>query len=156
MKEIQLTQGKVALVDDEDYEYLNQWKWHIHNSRGYYYAARNINGGKLFMHRAIIKPTKDVFIDHVNRLTLDNTKINLRICTKAENCRNRKISTLNTSGYKGVAYIKNLNKYRATIRFNNKQMHLGYYIIPIDAARAYNEAAIKFHGEFANLNKIEI
>jgi hypothetical protein len=160
MKEIKLTQGKVALVDDEDYEYLNQFKWFTNNINGYFYAGRQITVSKnkqtiIYMHRIIMKPEKGTVIDHLDGNTLNNQKNNLRICTHAENMRNSKINKNNKSGYKGVVYQINSNNYKAQIKFNNKTINIGSYIDPIDAARAYNAAALKYHGEFANLNKID-
>jgi hypothetical protein len=141
-KEIQLTQGKVALVDDEDYDYLNQWKWYVCNKRFKFYAVRNITISNnkqtiISMHRVIMKPDKDMLIDHLDGNTFNNQKKNLRICTHSENMRNSKIPINNT------------------IRFNNKKNYLGSFNDPVDAARAYNAAALKYHGEFAHLNKID-
>ena len=156
MKEIQLTQGKVALVDDEDYEYLNQWKWHVSNGN---YARRTIYNFKLckalFMHREIMKVSKGLLVDHINGNSLDNRKLNLRICTNSQNLRNRLKNINNTSGYKGVRLINSTKKWRAQIWLNSKYYHLGLFNNIKDAARAYNAAAIKYHGEFANLNKID-
>ena len=159
-KEIILTQGKVAIVDDEDYDYLNQWKWFASNRNGKFYVVRNITVSKnkktiIYMHRIIMKPPLGMIVDHINHDTFDNRKINLRICTHAENMRNSKININNKSGYKGVSYQENRNNYRAQIKFNNKTINIGDFIDPIDAARAYNAAALKYHGEFAHLNKID-
>jgi hypothetical protein len=161
-KEIQLTQGKVALVDDEDYDYLMQWKWCVCNKRFKFYAVRNIpifNNKQtiISMHRLIMKPDKDMLIDHLDGNTFNNQKKNLRICTHSENMRNSKIPINNTSGYKGVSLIKNTitEKWMATIRFNNKKNYLGSFNDPVDAARAYNAAALKYHGEFAHVNIID-
>ena len=155
MKEIQLTQGKVALVDDEDYEYLNQFKWHVSNDN---YARRTIYKDKLykalFMHREIMKVSKGLLVDHINGNSLDNRKLNLRICTNSQNLMNRGKNKNNTSGYKGVRLINSNKKWRAQIQYKKIFYHLGCFEKRIDAAKAYNEAAIKFHGEFANLNKI--
>ena len=160
MKEIQLTQGKVALVDDDMYEYLNQWKWQVNKNGNKFYAVTSwlINGKyrTINMHRLITnnKNTK-MHTDHINGDGLDNRKINLRICTTSQNSMNRGLQINNTTGFKGVNYDKFSNKFRAQIRVNNIYKNLGYYIDPKDAARAYNAAAIKLHGEFANLNKID-
>jgi hypothetical protein len=104
-----------------------------------------------------MKPDKDMLIDHLDGNTFNNQKKNLRICTHSENMRNSKIPINNTSGYKGVSLIKNTitEKWMATIRFNNKKNYLGSFNDPVDAARAYNEAALKYHGEFAHINKID-
>ena len=159
-KEIQLTQGKVAIVDDEDFDYLNQWKWFANNHNGKFYVGRSITVSKnkkirIYMHRFIMKPEKVMVIDHLDSNPLNNQKNNLRICTHAENMRNSKINTNNKSGYKGVSFQENRNNYRASIKFNNKTINIGNYIDPIDAARAYNEAALKYHKEFAHINKID-
>jgi hypothetical protein len=160
-KEIKLTQGKVAIVDDEDFEYLNQFKWYARKSRSQnYYAGRYFyikKGVRIYisMHTDIIKPNKNLMIDHVNNNGLDNRRINLRLCINSENMRNRNIYKNNSSGYKGVSFNKKSKKYYSYIRHNNLMYSLGFYIDPKDAAKAYNTAAIKFHGEFANLNKID-
>ena len=159
MKEIQLTQGKVALVDDDMYEYLNQWKWHVCKDANNFYAYRNIknlNGNyvKISMHRFIMKPAKGYVVDHVNHFTLDNQKENLRICTHSQNAMNRGAQSNNKTGHKGVSYEKKLNKFKVQIRVNKKNITIGYYINLNDAAKAYNSAALKYHGEFAQLNVI--
>ena len=159
-KEIQLTQGKVAIVDDEDYDYLMQWKWYVCNKRYKFYAVRNIpiSNNKqtiISMHRLIMKPDKGMVIDHLDGNPLNNQKNNLRICTHSDNMRNCKISIKNTSGYKGVSFLKKKNTYKSAIKFNKKTIYLGLFTNPVDAARAYNAAALKYHGEFAHLNKID-
>jgi hypothetical protein len=160
MKEIQLTQGKVAIVDDEMFEFLNQWKWFASNKNGKFYVVRNITVSKnkqnsIFMHRFIMKPEKGFVIDHLDGNGLNNQKNNLRICTNSENLRNRKKNVNNKSGYKGVSLDKNLNKFRCKLYVNGQNIHIGMFIDPIDAAKAYNDAALKYHGEFAKLNKID-
>jgi hypothetical protein len=160
-KEIQLTKGKVAIVDDEDFEYLNQWKWHIKKSGNNYYAIKHVKKSvgtptkKILLHRFLLNVyNSDLHIDHINNDSLDNRKINLRICTNSQNQMNRGKSCNNTSGYKGVTYHKRQNKFNAYITHNKKTVYLGSHLDPVDAAKAYNEAAIKFHGEFAKLNEI--
>ena len=93
--------------------------------------------------------------DHINGNTLDNRRINLRICTHQQNMWNKPISKLNKSGYKGVFYIKSSKMYKASLKINNKLIIIGYFYFAKQAAKAYNEIAIKYHGEFANLNKID-
>jgi hypothetical protein len=159
-KEIQLTKGKVSLVDDADYDYLKQFKWKANNFNGKFYAVRTFmiskgNQSIVLMHRDIMKPKKGFVIDHIDGDTLNNLKYNLRICTHGENLRNQKLSTANKTGYKGVYFNKNNNKWCALIQVYNVKYHLGSFIDPVDAARAYNAAAIKYHGEFANINKID-
>jgi hypothetical protein len=159
-KEIQLTQGIFTIVDDEDFEYLNQWKWFANLQGKKFYARRAITVSKgkqktIFMHRFIMKPEKGMVIDHLDGNPLNNQKSNLRICTHADNMRNSKIPINNTSGFKGVSFFKKNNTYMSSIRFNDKKIYLGLFIDPIDAAKAYNAAALKYHGEFANINKID-
>jgi hypothetical protein len=159
-KEIKLTQGKVAIVDDDMFDYLNQFKWFANLQGKKFYAGRNItmfNGKRtmLWMHRFIMNPEKGMVIDHLDGNPLNNQKNNLRICTHAENMRNSKINKNNKSGHKGVYWHKTSSKWMAYIKYNNKLLYLGYFPVLIDAAKAYNEAALKYHGEFANLNKID-
>lgn len=168
MKEIPLTQGKVALVDDEDFNYLNQFKWHYHHSKhGHGYGARGVNKNKqrkvFLMHRVIMGVNQEMYIDHKNNNGLDNQKSNLRICTQSQNCMNKvqKKSTL-TSKFKGVSVHTNTNPnpnryYIARIKVNKKRIHK---LFPptkegeIQAAIWYNEMAKKHFGEFAVINVI--
>ena len=154
MKEIQLTRGFVAIVDDEDYEWLNQWKWSC-DSRGYAIRYESITKGKqtaILMHRQILNLLKGDIKngDHINGNRLDNRKENLRICSKSENNRNRNIGKDNTSGYKGVSWNGSANKWQSRIRINGKQKHLGLFTCPKEAHEAYKKAAMKNHGLFAN------
>lgn len=158
-KEIPLTQGKVALVDAEDFEYLNQWKWCAYYSGYTWYAMKKIRIAKkekdLKMHRLIVNPPDNMEVDHINGSGLDNRKENLRICTHSQNHMNSRRQSNNTSGYKGVCFYKRVKKWIAYIKYNKKRVHLGYFNAREDAALAYNEAARKYHGEFARLNKFE-
>jgi hypothetical protein len=147
MKEIQLSQGKVALVDDEDYEWLSQWKWSASRYEHIFYAQHRSKG---LMHRLITGAKKNEFVDHINRDGLDNRRQNIRICTLAENNRNRINKQPSKSGYRGVK--QRGHRYEASIKFNNKAIYLGAFKNPEDAAKAYDEAAIFYHGKFAILN----
>ena len=159
-KKIQLTQGKYAIVDDEDFEYLNQWKWYCHKCpSGICYATANIkidgNYTSFRMHRLIMKVyDKKVFIDHIDHDGLNNQKSNLRESTQSENQRNRGKQRNNTSGFKGVFWNKKAKKWIPAIRINGKMIALGCFDCKIKAAEAYNFAAIEYHGEFAHLNQI--
>jgi hypothetical protein len=151
MKEIELTQGYVAIVDDEDYEYLSQWKWFAsRNATGRYYAVRNEGKNQIRMHREILKAPKGMEVDHINTNTLFNVKKNLRICTRAENAKNLSKPKNNTSGYKGVS--RDRRKWKAYIGLNNKKIHIGMFSSPKEAARAYDEKAKELFGKFAKLN----
>jgi len=153
MKEIKLTQGKVALVDDEDYEYLNQWKWTTNKLGKTYYALRTINRKDhqecILMHRVIMSTPIDQQVDHFNHNGLDNQKINLRNCSRSENLMN--ITPRGTSKYLGVSYCSRYMHYRAQIRINGKPKHIGYYKNEIEAALAFDAMAIQ-RGIKINLN----
>jgi hypothetical protein len=156
MKKLRLTQNQYAIVDDQDYDYLNQWKWTFNQG----YARRKLVVGEkaysIPLHKAITLCPDGYLVDHVNGDTLDNRKINLRICNKGQNNYNRRQGALNNkSGYKGVYLDKKSNKWQAQIRYNYKTRYLGLYENIKDAARAYNEAAAKYFGEFARPNYIE-
>lgn len=154
MKQIELTKGCVALVDDEDFESLNAHRWYVNNSG---YAVRIVIhvGGKRsaeLMHRRVLglslRDGKEG--DHVNGLKLDNQRGNLRVCVHAENLRNKPLTRMNKSGVKGVSWDKSENRWRATIKVNGKQHHLGRFLTIDEARDAYNRAAPQLHGEFAN------
>jgi len=152
MKKIPLTQGKYAIVDDDMFDYLNQWKWHL--SR-FGYAVRKPGPEQIYMHRAILKSEKGTSTDHINHDKLDNRRENLRICTTSQNMRNRGKQANNTSGYKGVFWSIPAKKWRAQITVMKKSIHLGLFTTPKEAAKVYNKAAIKHFGEFARLNIVE-
>lgn len=155
-REILLTQGRVAIVDDEDYSFLNRWKWY-HGKQGYATRSTLFSDGRkstLMMHRLIINTPNDMKTDHIDGDKLNNVRINLRICSHSENLRNRSFQYNNTSGYKGVSWNKRDSVWQAHIRIDNKQFHLGYYPIKEEAAIAYNAAAIVLHGNFAYLNEV--
>jgi hypothetical protein len=155
MKRIPLTHGKFALVDDADFDWLNQWKWRIKDrNRNVLYAVRNLSrtmGEKeIFMHRTINETPDELFTDHINGDGLDNQRKNLRCCSKSQNGANRGGPKNNTSGFKGVVLIK--GKWVALIHRNKKVFYLGVFATPEEAAKAYDEGAKKLHGEFARLN----
>lgn len=155
MKEIKLTQNKVALVDDEDFERLSQYKWHAIKIHRSWYARRAANGKRIYMHRELINTEQGYFIDHINRNGLDNRRQNIRACSISENNRNTSSHKGSSSKYLGVYWDSNKNKWKASISYKNKVIHLGRYSIETQAALAYNLAAAKYFGEFANLNIIQ-
>jgi HNH endonuclease len=158
MREIALTRGQVALVDDEDYPELAKFKWFASWSKTTktFYALRStyVKGKRssLSMQRQIIKPPPRKLVDHASRNTLDNRRCNLRIATRSQNQWNRKRNSRNTSGFNGVSWSKFENAWRATITVKWKTYVVGFFSTPEAAARAYDEAAKKLHGEFASLN----
>lgn len=176
MKQIQLTQGQFALVDDEDYEELSKYKWYAQYDRGpkSFYAARSsnrTNGSQstIRMHRYIMRlcghDLTGMVIDHINHNTLDNRKENLRVCTQYENCMNKDTNKVklsaNSSGYKGVR----LNQKKGTrkgapvtytywesfIHYKGKRIYLGNFKTKEEAHEAYCKACVKYYGEFTQL-----
>lgn len=153
MREILLTQGKVAIVDDEDYDRLMGHSWHYRHShrQGYGYA---VSKERVPMQVMIMSPFPGLIVDHIDGNTLDNRKRNLRVCTKGENRLNSRIQTNNTSGYKGVYWMKSHGCWHARITVHKKRFFLGAFQEKEHAARAYNEAAKIHFGEFARLNDV--
>jgi hypothetical protein len=155
MKEIPLTRGFVAVVDDEDYENVNQFKWFANPDKHTTYASRtDYSGGSkkhIKMHRFIMGYPVGMLVDHINRNGLDNRRCNLRITTHQQNQANS-ISKSDSSRFKGVSRDKRKEKWYASIRKNKKDHYIGRYDIEEDAARVYDRRAIEFFGEFARLN----
>lgn len=156
MKEIQLTQGQVALVDDWNYEDVNQWKWYAmwdKHTKSFYamrHTSKSSGAKPVLMHSYIAKTPKGMKTDHINHKTLDNQEANLRVCTNSQNLMSRGKQSNNTSGYKGVS--NNRGKWRAQIRTNGKVKFLGYWDTPEDAAIAYDVASRLIHGEYGFQN----
>lgn len=150
MKEIRCTKGMIALVDDEDFELVSQFKWQAIFKGKTYYAFTGRPG--IRMHRMILGLTDPrIGVDHKNHNGLDNRRENLRISTQQDNVRNQR-ARKGTSKYKGVFFEKSTGKYKAAISVNYKTINLGRFFNELDAARAYDEAAKKYFGNFAVLN----
>jgi hypothetical protein len=147
---IELTMGKAALVDAEDYKRLARHNW----CYGGAYAQRKERGKMVLMHRAILEAQPGQDVDHVNGDRLDNRRCNLRLCTRSQNNRNMRTPRHNTSGYKGVSKDTSRpnNPWYATIRENGRNKFLGRYQTPEEAARAYDAAARRIAGRFARVN----
>lgn len=161
MKQIPLTQGQVALVDDEDFEELNKYKWFAVRQRtGNFYASRCIvkrtndswNQKFIIMHRIISRTPDNLICDHKNGNGLDNRQKNLRNCNRSENNMNRKLTDRNSCGFKGVFFLKQTGKWRAAIGLHNKHFYIGSFSTKEDAAKAYDKKAKELFGEFAKLN----
>lgn len=150
-----------TLVDDEDYDFLMQWRWNYYGryvERGVTAAEQNApawDGTRIItMHRVVAGTQKGEHTDHINGNKLDNRKVNLRRCSLSENARNRKPQQGYTSQYKGVSWSKISQKWAVRIGVDHKSIPLGLFDSEIDAACVYNAAALKYHGEFASLNDI--
>ena len=159
MKEIPLTQGFATLINDEDFDLLNQWKWFVFsNNQGNFYAGRHewIEGRnkRILMHRVILRAPEGWYVDHRNHQTLDNQRINLRICSNRQNQHNCVLRKDSSSGFKGVSWDANRKKYQAQIKLNGRTAFLGRFNDLKEAAKAYNDAALQHHGEFACLNPL--
>ncbi len=162
MKEIPLTQGMIAQVDDEDFEWLSQWKWTLQkNKQGhkfFFYATRrttrrnHVSRKCIIMHRLIMNAPHGLLVDHKDGNGLNNKRSNLRICNNSQNLANGKqINHRKTSMFKGVRWIVRLNKWCARIGRSGKH-YLGLFNTEEQAAKAYDEAAKKQYGEFSCLN----
>lgn len=173
MKKIHLTQDKYAIVDDDDFDWLNQWKWYAvckSKSRHLWYACRSVTVGyhwigkrkkfnqkKQYMHRIVLN-NPELFVDHINRDGLDNRKCNLRICDCSQNMGNQ-AKMKGKNKYKGVCSAGN-GWFKASIKCkdktNNQQIIIGKFKTEEQEALAYNEYAIKFFGEFARINEVKL
>ena len=158
MIEIPLTQGQVALIDDEDFEIVSKYKWYATWSPDTksFYAMTNIRklDGKqttLQMHRIIMNAQKGQQVDHIHHNTLDNRKSEMRLCSGSQNQHNSGKRTNNTSGFKGVSWHKATQKWYARIKLNGKEKSLGYFTHPELAHEAYCRAAAELHGDFARV-----
>lgn len=150
--------NKEIIIDTEDWDKINKYKWCIRYNKitDKFYVLSNSYSKMVQLHRLIMNVcSPEIKIDHESGDTFDNRKYNLRRCTSSQNSHNYRKPKNNKSGYKGVAWHKNHSKWQAIIQINKKQIHLGYFTDKIKAALAYNKAAIKYHGEFARLNNIE-
>ena len=157
-RRIPLTQGQYAIVDPDDYKRLNKYKWHAVKSKNTFYAVRRIHLGKnkwkhIKMHREILDPPDHLYVDHINHNGLDNRKANLRTATHRQNSYNRIHFRKNPSSkYKGVSWKKRTKKWIVQICYNGERKTIGYFNDEIKAAKAYDDAVRKYHGEFAVLN----
>lgn len=151
-KKINLANHVVVLVDDADFEWLNQWKWHL-SAKGYAatstYDKITKKNDSVYMHRLVNNTPSDKHTDHINGNKLDNRRKNLRTCTPSQNQFNKTKYSNNTSGFKGVNYV-NKRGWAAKMQVNRKRIFLGYYSTKEEAARVYFEAAQKYHGEYAS------
>ena len=157
---VPLSQGKFAIVDAEGWEKVKNYKWCYGGGPRNGYALKAIwdkrskKRSTTTMHRFLFEDTLGKDIDHINGDKLDNRYSNLRLCEKHENLKNRGKNKNNTSGFKGVTWNKIAKKWMAQIMVEGKYKYLGVFADKEEAARAYNEAAVKLHNQFANINKL--
>lgn len=153
--QLALTKGMVALVDHDDFHLVSEYNWYAHKGGSGVYAATTVtelDGKRLMirMHRLILGTTDSkIYVDHINGDGLDNRRSNLRVCSHADNVKNRRNQQNNQSGFKGVSWHTTNKRWQAQIRSNGKRTHLGYYSSPQDAHAAYCDAAKKYHGAFS-------
>jgi len=151
---VALTRGRWALVDDEDYELVKAYTWYFNPSSGntgYAATTKRVSGlnVRTYMHRLITGYDR---VDHQDRNKLNNRRSNLRSCTQSQNLANRPMQHNNKSGYRGVSWFRRDDKWRVTIKVLSKQIHIGYFFVKEEAAKAYDRAALKHFGEYAQLN----
>lgn len=139
----------IVKVDDQDYVLVNSYTWHL-NNRGY--VATRVNGKYHLLHRFLLQPGPHELVDHINRNKLDNQKSNLRLCNSSQNNHNYSRPKNNTSGFKGVHWHKTNKRWTAKITIEGKNKHLGYFKDKVEAAKAYDKAALELFGKFASLN----
>lgn len=159
MKRIPLTQGQFALVDDDDFEWLSQWKWCAvwHEKAKTFYAYRYPirsagETSRVFMHRAITRASTGQQVDHRFHCGIDNRRENLRLCSHAQNKRNSRPYACNTSGFKGVIPATAGKRWVAQISIGGRTVRIGSFTTTKEAALAYDSAAIKHYGDFALTN----
>lgn len=144
---------KYIMVDDEDYDYLNQFNWTVYLDYKKFYAHRNVKKKIYKMHRVILNIfDKNISVDHIDGDGLNNQKANLRACTQQQNSRNRSKQRNNSSGFKGVTWHKGDKKWQAQVLINRKMKYLGSFSSAEEAAKVYDEFVIKTFKEFAITN----
>lgn len=154
--ELPLSQGKVALIDDEDADLVGQYKWFAVWIRDRWYAMSKEHTNRrvrtIYLHRVIMGDPPGQRVDHHNGDTFDCRRQNLRICTVSQNAQNAMIGLRNKSGYKGVSWNTKAERWVAWIRANGRNIYLGQFVDARDASLAYDRAAREHFGEYARVN----
>ena len=147
------TYGPQEVLYDKEDHYLIRGKIGFYAKTNVWYKGKNKS---LYLHRLVMGNPEGMIVDHINHNTLDCRKENLRICSISQNNMNTlKPRNAKSSKYKGVSFDKKRNKFESYLHFDNKKLHLGYHIDEVEAAKSYNEAALEYFGEYANLNAVE-
>jgi hypothetical protein len=157
VKEIQLTKGHVARVDDADFEELSKFRWVALAVRNVVYAVRRFKRddgkwGTEYMHRRVTDAPSGVLVDHIDGDGLNNTRSNLRLATNAQNQANSRSRTNGPSGFRGVHWNKQVGKWHSNITVAGRTTTVGWFTCPVEAAKARDASALELHGEFAVLN----
>lgn len=153
MKYIMMAKGRRVMVDDTDYDWLNQWRWRL--VAGYACRMRlkgEDSSSHIYMHRMIMDAPKGTEVDHINHDELDNTRQNLRIASHQENAWNRDKQKNNTSGYNGVTWVKKAQRWRAAVAQDGKSIYLGQYKDIKEAVKARDAFVMEHRSGFAVLN----
>jgi len=157
-RKIYLGENEHTIVEPADYYWVGKFKWILLGTGYNLYAVREVRIGpkktkRMYLHRAIMKPPKRRLVDHRNTDSLDNRRANLRLATHAQNIYNRRKTSKKTwSRFIGVSFDRNSPAWVSCIDYKRKRIHLGRFDSEIDAARAHDKAARKYHKEFARLN----
>jgi hypothetical protein len=155
MKSLAVKPGLFALVDDDDFERVSQYRWSllpVKDRRTFYAMCKEGAGRGLYMHRFIVGAPPELHVDHIDGLGLNNVRENLRLCPPHKNPWNQRLRLTNKSGFKGVSWNTRIGRWVAQIGANGKRYPLGCFDLPEDAARAYDDKAIELFGEFARTN----
>lgn len=163
LKQISVGHGLFATVDDRDYKMLIKHTWCVRKSKNSAYAYTNINtrrrlrNGKfkyygMPMHRLILGAPKSAFVDHIDGNGLNNVRRNIRICSRAQNAKNRKRQKSSRALYKGISFCKTTQKWRPRLHVEGRNISFGLFACALEAAKAYDAMAVIHHGEFARLN----
>lgn len=148
-----LPSGKRFQIDPGDYPQVAKYRW-VTNAAGYFVASLGSRSNHIFLHRLIMNPPDGTFVDHVDGDKANCRRRNMRLCSRTENNRNVGLQQNNQCGYKGVYWASDRRKWRAEITVGRKHIHIGSFDSPIEAAQAYDQAAIAYFGEYAKTNEM--